>query len=104
MTDTSPEPSSRIEALRLLAARAGYVLAGVLVVAGLVAVAAGRPAAARPLLAGAIGVLAVLPLSGVISLFAEEIRRRDWWFALVAGAVLLVLLDSLARAVMWLAG
>ncbi len=65
--------------------------------AGLIAVAAGA-SAATSLLIATCAVLVVGPVLNVLAEMAEEIRRKDWAFALAAaGVVALIGYTALSR-------
>ncbi len=50
-----------------------------------------QPHWAAVILSWTCGVLIVLPVVNVMGVLADEIRRRDWGFALLAAAVIAVL-------------
>ena len=70
---------------------AGLIVGGLLLVAGL---ALGSP---RSLTAGLLVVM-VTPVAGAVIVTIGMVLRRDWTFALVSAAILLVLASSLYTA------
>ena len=87
---------------RALDPQSRRVLLGVLAVclaAGLVLSLTGRPALATSLFTVAAAVLVLMPLSGVVAVLAEEVSRRDWWFAAIAIGVLALIATNLRKLV-----
>ena len=71
----------------------GVVVAGLS--AGIVFYVLHQPAASVFVLASTCALLIVLPVVNVLAVFADEVRRRDWGFALLAAAVLALLAFTL---------
>lgn len=94
MTTTDRKPDDQVESLRVFVARTGFVVILVLLVSGVLAsrLAAGFE---RTLLSAAIALLTVMPVTSVLALFVEEMRRRDWPLAAAALVVLVLLGVSL---------
>jgi len=91
MTNTpadSQPPGSRIESVRVVVARVGFIAIAMLLAAGVAATVAGASVLAGHALAAAIGLLTLMPLTGVVALLAEEVRRGDWPFVAAAAVVL----------------
>ena len=88
---TTPESSGSIERTRRIVSVGGLWTIVVCLVAGLALSLAGQPARAVEVFTVAAALLLTLPIAGVIAVFAEEVRRRDWIFAAAAfGVILLV--------------
>ena len=83
-------PEATIETWRAAVARAGFVIIVVLLSAGLALAVAGEGLGAT-LLVSAIALLACMPVTNVIALLVEEVRRREWRFAAAAVLVLTLL-------------
>jgi hypothetical protein len=92
--DRETRPEATIETWRAAVARAGFVAVAVLLVAGLALALAGVGLGAT-LLASAIALLASMPVTNVIALLVEELRRGEWRFAAAAVLVLALLALSL---------
>jgi hypothetical protein len=99
-TVTTPE-SSRVERLRSIAGRAAFRAVIVGLSSGLALHLMHQPQWAATILAWTCGVLILLPVANVLSVLATEIRRRDWTFALLAAAVLLLLAYALVKRLGW---
>jgi len=84
-----PDATARDANARLARILVAVVLA--LLVAGLAGSAAGAAGFATPTLGAACGVLLLMPILNVAAEFVDEVRRRDWAFALAAAAVLLLI-------------
>jgi uncharacterized membrane protein YfcA len=97
MTRWSAGSSSPIEQARLAVGRIGFAAATLGLAAGVVLLR-GRPAS-LPMLTIACGVLLALPVVNVVALAAEEIRRRDWPFVVIAVAVIGLLAWSVVQKV-----
>ena len=82
-TDTSD-----IESLRRSVGRAGFVVAVTGLVTGVVLFALGYSTASARTFQLTIGVLLLMPVKNVVAVMADEVRRRDWWFGLIAAGVL----------------
>ena len=80
--------TSDIESLRRSVGRAGFVVAVTGLVTGVVLFALGYDKASIRAFQLTIGVLLVMPVKNVVAVMADEIRRRDWWFGLLAMGVL----------------
>ena len=80
--------TSDIEALRRSVGRAGFVVA----VTGLITAVAlfflGYHTASTLAFQLTVGVLLAMPVKNVVAVMADEVRRRDWWFGLLALGVL----------------
>lgn len=91
MTGAPPAPQTpdgRIESIRVVVARVGFAAIAMLLAGGVVATLAGAGDMAGRALAAAIGLLTLMPLTGVAALLAEEVRRGDWPFVAAAVVVL----------------
>jgi Kef-type K+ transport system membrane component KefB len=80
--------TSDIEALRRSVGRAGFIVAVTGLVTGVVLFALGHLTASTRAFQLTIGVLLAMPVKNVVAVMADEVRRRDWWFGLLAVAVL----------------
>jgi hypothetical protein len=63
----------------------------VLILAGLGGAAAGAAGLATPALGAACVLLVLMPILNVLAELVDEVRRRDWPFALAAAVVLLLI-------------
>jgi len=79
--------TSDIERARRKIGQAGFAVAAAALVAGIVCSLAGARAIAAGILQVAFGVLLLMPAKNVIAVLADEVRRRDWWFVLLAAGV-----------------
>jgi uncharacterized membrane protein len=91
-----PDSLLRLEELLGRVLVVGVVSSAVVLGAGLLVEFAGRDA--HPLLQLGLIVLMATPILRVAVSLVEYLRMRDWFFAATAGAVLLVLLTSVAVA------
>jgi len=80
--------TSEIENLRRSVGRAGFVVCFIGLVTGVSLFALGYGTASARTIQLTIGVLLVMPVKNVVAVMADELRRRDWWFGLLAAAVL----------------
>jgi hypothetical protein len=80
--------TSDIERLRLKIGRAGVAVAMAGLAAATVLFFTGQGAASVLLFQISFGVLLAMPVKNVLAVIADEIRRRDWWFAVLALGVL----------------
>ena len=88
MTPDVDLASSAIWSTRRLLSRVGLTAATVLLVTGLAMAMLGRGSPAASVLGWACAILVGIPILNMTAVLAEEIRRRDWRFALVAAAVI----------------
>lgn len=89
-TNGSPqpaEPTAIARANRALGRGAFLVVVAGLGV-GLTLFLAGSHDLSIRIFAGTLGILIALPVINVLAVAADEIRRRDWTFALIAAGVL----------------
>jgi hypothetical protein len=89
MTRWAAGSSSPVERLRLTVGRVGVAAATLGLTAGVLLLR--EHPASVPMLMMACGVLLVLPVVNVLALGAEEVRRRDWPFVVIALMVLVLL-------------
>jgi uncharacterized membrane protein len=68
------------------------IIAGL--ISGLALYAANQESLALPTLTATLALMIVLPVANVIVVLVDEIRRRDWTFAAIAAAVLVLLAHS----------
>ena len=87
MIDPGPDTSD-IERVRRAVGQAGFVVAAAALVTGMLCRFAGAPAWSAAVLQFAFAVLLLMPAKNVVAVLADEVRRRDWWFVLLAGAVM----------------
>jgi hypothetical protein len=80
--------TSDIENLRRSVGRAGFVVCFIGLVTGVSLFALGYGTASARTIQLTIGVLLVMPVKNVVAVMADELRRRDWWFGLLAAGVL----------------
>ena len=80
--------TSNIESLRRSVGRAGFVVCFLGLVAGVSLFALGYGAASARTFQLTVVVLLVMPVKNVVAVMADEVRRRDWWFGLLAAGVL----------------
>ena len=71
--------------------RGGYAVVVGGLVFGMFLLILGQADLSKSVLTATCGVLITLPVVSVLAIFAEEIRRRDWGFALLAATVLALL-------------
>ena len=90
--------TSSIERGRRLVVRVGVVIIAAVFLTGLILWLAGQDRASGPLFASALILLIAMPIVNVVSALAEEVRRRDWPFALAATVVLLMIAYSIVNA------
>jgi hypothetical protein len=95
-----PEPAapSPVERLRLSIGRASFAAILIGLAGGLLLLAAAQRDTARDVFIAVIAVLATLPVMNVVAIVAEEVRRRDWTFVVVALGVLGLLVSSVVRS------
>lgn len=74
--------------------RGGFLLAVIGLGAGSALFLLHQAALATPVFAATFAVLITLPFVNVVGVLVEEVRRRDWFFAGLAAAVLALLLYS----------
>lgn len=88
MTDPASDWSAGLEGLQRVLCRAGYgiVVAGLAV--GTAMLLLRQPVASARVFMATCAVLVALPIVRTIVLLAEEVRRRDWFFAALAFVVL----------------
>jgi hypothetical protein len=95
--DAPTSGSGVIESIRIAAARLGLLAISALLAVGLVLWAFERLSASTQAIQAATLVLVALPMTGVVALCLEELRRRDWAFAAAALLVIGMLGWSLFR-------
>lgn len=95
---TAPGPGL-IEWARISVARAGLFVVTALLAAGLLLWPLGYLEASTETLQLATIVLVVMPITGVLALLFEEIRRRDWVF--VGAAVLVIAMLGVSLYRLW---
>lgn len=88
MTQPEPLPSATAREANARLSRILVALVLALLAAGLAGSAAGAAAFATPALGAACGVLLLMPILNVAAELVDEVRRRDWAFALAAAVVL----------------
>ena len=91
MTPDTDLTSSAIWSTRRLLSRVGLTAATVLLVTGLAMAMLGRGSTGAAVLGWACALLVGIPILNMTAVLAEEIRRRDWRFAAVAGVVMVLL-------------
>ena len=79
---------SDVERMRRTVGRFGFVVAVSALVAGVALFSLGYHAAATHLFPFALVVLIAMPVKNVFAVLADEVLRRDWWFSVLAVAVL----------------
>ena len=79
---------SDVERWRRLIGRVGFVVAVTALTAAVVLSALGYRAVSAYLFSFALGVLLAMSVKNVFAVLADEVLRRDWWFGLLAVAVL----------------
>jgi hypothetical protein len=91
MTPASASRDRAIETTRRIVSHIALwiIIAGL--VGGLVLSLAGQPPASVTAYKIAAVVMLVLPVTGVIAVLFEEIKRRDWWFAAAALGVIVLI-------------
>jgi hypothetical protein len=87
--------TSDIEALRRSVGRAGFIVAVTGLVTAIVSHALGFVTVSARAFQVTIGVLLAMPVKNVVAVMADEVRRRDWWFGLLAAGVLAELTFSI---------
>lgn len=100
MTHSTDSPSAGpgvIEAIRIATARLGLLAISVLLAVGLLLWVFERLDSSTQAIQAATLVLVALPITGVVALCLEEVRRRDWPFAAAALLVIGMLGWSLFR-------
>lgn len=88
---------SAIERTRRAIGRIGYAAALLGLISGLASFLVGQRANTRGALIATVAILVALPVVNVLAILAEEIRKRDWAFVLVAVVVLALLTFNVAR-------
>ena len=83
--------TSDIERLRRLVGRAGFAVAAAGLITGVALFVLGRQTASARVFELTIAVLLAMPVKNVVAVLADEVRRRDWWFGLLAAGVLVEL-------------
>jgi hypothetical protein len=86
--------TSDIERARRAVDRVGFVIGVGGLLLGVALFFAGYRTGAARIFAAALAVLLAMPIKNVLAVLADEVRRRDWWFALLAVGVLVELLYS----------
>ena len=86
--------TSDIESLRRSVGRGGFVVAVTGLVTGVSLFALGYGTASARTFQLTIGVLLLMPVKNVVAVMADEVRRRDWWFGVIAAGVLAELVLS----------
>ena len=97
METVTPPDSSRLDRLRSIAGRVAFRTVIIGLSSGIALQLMHQPYWATTILSWTCGVLIVLPVVNVLGVLADEIRRRDWNFALLAVAVLLLLGYALVK-------
>ena len=92
--------STIVEGTERTVGRAGYVLIVAGLTFGMVLLMLGQGALSATVLAATTVVLLGLPIVNVLGILAEELRRRDWAFALLALTVLGLLAYNVVTRVM----
>ena len=77
-----------VEKLRRTIGRAGFLVAVGALVGAVVLFSLGYRAASAQLFPLALIVLIAMPVKNVFAVLADEVLRRDWWFSLLAIAVI----------------
>ena len=80
--------TSDFEDLRRSIGRAGFVVAVTGLVTGVSLFALGYGTASARTFQLTIAVLLLMAVKNVVAVMADEVRRRDWWFGLLAAGVL----------------
>jgi glucose-6-phosphate-specific signal transduction histidine kinase len=86
MSDAAPDVTD-IERVRRHVGRAGFFVAVAGLAAGLVCSWLDIQPAAAYLFRAALVALLLMPAKNVLAVLADEVRRRDWWFVLLAAAI-----------------
>jgi hypothetical protein len=86
--------TSDIERARRAIGRAGFVIGVGGLLVGVLVLFLGYRTGAAHVFAVALAVLLAMPVKNVLAVLADEVRRRDWWFVLLAVGVLVELLYS----------
>jgi hypothetical protein len=89
-----------IERARRAVSQVGLILIVACLVAGLALAMSNRADLASNLFRASVAVLVLMPITGVIAVLAEEIARRDWWFAAIAAGVLVLIVANLRKLVL----
>jgi hypothetical protein len=92
-TVTAGEP--RLDRFRAIAGRAAFRTIVIGLSSGIALQLLHQPDWAAVILSWTCVVLIVLPVVNVLSVMVDEIRRRDWGFALLAAAVIALLAYAL---------
>ncbi len=85
----------------MLVTRAGLSVITALFLIGLIVAGAGWPDRATPLFLSGSILLVLMPVIGIAAALAEEIRRREWLFAMAAGIVLIFIGFSFGVKLVW---
>jgi hypothetical protein len=99
MADMTRAGNGAIERARRAISQTGLIAIVVCLAAGLALSMTGRADLASALFALAAAVLVFMPLTGVVAVLAEEVDRRDWWFAAIAAGVLMLIVLNLRKLV-----
>ena len=94
---TSDPNVSNVERTRRAIGQSGYLAAMLGLLTGIVLFVAGQPAMSRGVLGATLGILLLMPVVNVLAILAEEVRRRDWSFVVVAAVVLGLLAFNVVR-------
>lgn len=86
--------TSDIERARRTIDQVGFVIGVAGLLLGVAVYFLGYRTGAAQVFAAALAVLLAMPIKNVVAALADEVRRRDWWFALLAVGVLVELAYS----------
>lgn len=86
---------SDVERVRRFIGRVGFVVGVSALFTAVVLFSLGNRTVPAYLFPFALGVLLAMPVKNVFAVLADEVLRRDWWFALLAVGVLAELAFSI---------